>query len=80
MKQWSAPSKEGSFSDTEYLGNPSVIKDRQSPSEGSPGYYDDVNIAYPTNEVAVDLYMVPAFQGMSGQGANQSTMRPIGSV
>lgn len=28
----------------------------------------------------VDLYMVPDFQGQSGQGANQSTNRPKGST
>lgn len=28
----------------------------------------------------VELLMVPDFQGMSGQGANQSTMRPKGST
>lgn len=28
----------------------------------------------------VELYMVPDFQGMSGQGANQSTSRPKGST
>ncbi len=27
-----------------------------------------------------DIYMVPDFQGMSGQGANQSTDRPMGST
>lgn len=27
-----------------------------------------------------DIYMVPDFQGMSGQGANQSTHRPMGST
>lgn len=28
----------------------------------------------------VDLFMVPDFQGASGQGANQSTDRPKGST
>ena len=28
----------------------------------------------------VEMYMVPDFQGMSGQGANQSTDRPKGST
>jgi hypothetical protein len=27
-----------------------------------------------------DIYMVPDFQGASGQGANQSTDRPMGST
>lgn len=28
----------------------------------------------------VEVYMVPDFQGMSGEGANQSTDRPKGST
>lgn len=32
------------------------------------------------NDPMVELYMVPDFQGMSGQGANQSTSRPKGST
>lgn len=41
---------------------------------------DDGNIAdqHPTDPVNVRY--VPAFQGMSGQGNNQSTDRPKGSV
>lgn len=70
----------GGYSDSEWLGNPANIKDRQSPSEGSNGYFGGGNIAYPENEVEADIYMVPDFQEASGQGANQSTMRPIGSV
>lgn len=29
---------------------------------------------------SADIHMVPDFQGMSGQGANQSTDRPMGST
>lgn len=70
----------GGYTDNGWLGNPAIPKDRQTPSEGSPFYHDPVNIAYPDNEPEADIYMVPDFQGQSGQGANQSTMRPIGSV
>jgi len=69
----------GGYSDDFWLGNPSKPEDRQF-SSTSPGYHDPVNIAYPDNEPEADIYMVPDFQGASGQGANQSTMRPIGSV
>lgn len=32
------------------------------------------------HDPAVDLYMVPDFQGMSGQPNNQTTLRPQGST
>lgn len=32
------------------------------------------------HDTEVELLMVPDFMGQSGQGANQSTLRPIGSV
>lgn len=70
----------GGYSDSEYLGNPANIKDRQWADAGSNGYYGGDNIAYPEYEVEADIYMVPDFQEQSGQGANQSTLRPIGSV
>jgi hypothetical protein len=70
----------GGYTDTEWLGNPNVMADRQFASAGGIGYFDDVNITYPYNDPEADLYMVPNFQGASGQGANQSTLRPIGSV
>lgn len=78
------PTKEfgsaGSYSDTKYMGNPSNIKDRQFASAGAPGYNGGDNISDDMPGPDVDLYMVPDFQGKSGQGDNQSTMRPIGSV
>ena len=70
----------GSFNDSEWLGDPSKAENRQFASSGGPGYFGGGNIAYPENEPEADIYMVPDFQGASGQGANQSTMRPIGSV
>jgi hypothetical protein len=70
----------GGYSDTAWLGNPAVMADRQFASSGGTDYFDDVNITYPLNEIEADIYMVPNFQGQSGQGANQSTLRPIGSV
>jgi hypothetical protein len=70
----------GGYSDTDWLGNPANIKDRQFASEGGKAYNDPVNIAWPVNEVEADIYMVPDFQEASGQGANQSTLRPIGST
>jgi hypothetical protein len=70
----------GGYSDSDWLGNPNDMADRQFASHGSPCYHDPVNIAWPANEVEADIYMVPDFQGQSGQGANQSTLRPIGSV
>lgn len=70
----------GGYSDDFWLGNPSVMANRQFASAGAPGYHDPVNITYPDNDPEADIYMVPDFQGQSGQGANQSTMRPIGSV
>lgn len=70
----------GGYSDSFWLGNPENMADRQYSSHGSPGYCDPVNITWPENEVEADIYMVPDFQGQSGQGANQSTLRPIGSV
>lgn len=41
---------------------------------------DDGNIAGPKEVSAVAVRMVPDFQGMSGEGNNQSTDRPKGSV
>ncbi len=70
----------GGYSDSEWMGDPNNIKDRQWADHGSKGYHDPVNIAWPANEVEADIYMVPDFQGASGQGANQSTLRPIGSA
>jgi hypothetical protein len=69
----------GGYSDSFWLGDPSNAADRQW-SSTSPGYHDEVNIAYPANDPTADIYMVPDFQGMSGQGNNQSTSRPMGSV
>jgi hypothetical protein len=65
---------------THFMGDPSDPKNRQWADAGSPGYHDDVNIAYPANEVSADVYMVPSFQGKSGQPDNQSTNRPMGSI
>lgn len=70
--------KMAGFSDTKYLGNPARPEDRQF-SSTSPGYDDEVNIADKKSGPTADIYMVPDFQGMSGQGANQSTDRPKGS-
>jgi hypothetical protein len=70
----------GGYDDYTWLGDPSNIRDRQWADHGGPGYFGGENIAWPENEVEADIYMVPDFQGASGQGANQSTMRPIGSV
>lgn len=69
----------GGYSDSAWLGDPNNIKDRQFAST-SPAYHGGGNIAWPDNEVEADIYMVPDFQGQSGQGANQSTLRPIGST
>lgn len=41
---------------------------------------NDGNIAGPKPTPAPSVRMVPSFMGMSGQGANQSTDRPEGSV
>jgi hypothetical protein len=70
----------GGYTDNFWMGNPANIKDRQWADAGSQGYHDEVNMAYPDNDTEADIYMVPNFQGQSGQGANQSTLRPIGSV
>lgn len=70
----------GGYEDNTYLGNPSNIKDRQWADHGGVGYFGGDNIAWPENEVDAEIYMVPNFQEQSGQGANQSTLRPIGSV
>jgi hypothetical protein len=40
----------------------------------------DVGGNLSSHDPSVDLFMVPDFQGMSGQGANQSTDRPKGST
>jgi hypothetical protein len=78
----SSPNKgwKGGYSDTEYLGNPADIKDRQFASSGSRGYDTPGDIGNDQPGPDADIYMVPDFQGMSGQGANQSTSRPIGST
>jgi hypothetical protein len=70
----------GGYSDSDWLGDPSQAKDRQFASEGSKAYHDEINIAWPDNEVEAEIYMVPNFMDQSGQGANQSTLRPIWSV
>ena len=70
----------GGYSDSDWLGNPASMADRQFASSGASCYHDPVNIAYPANEVEAEIFMVPDFQEQSGQGANQSTLRPIGSV
>jgi|SRR5271165_4189302 len=70
----------GGYSDTDWLGDPSKMADRQFASSGGPGYFGGDNIVYPENDPEADIYMVPDFQEQSGQGANQSTLRPIGSV
>lgn len=70
----------GGYSDSEWMGNPGNIKDRQWADHGGPGYFGGGNIAWPDNEVDAELYMVPNFMEQSGQGANQSTLRPIGSI
>lgn len=41
---------------------------------------DDGNVADQKPLEAVSVRMVPDFQGMSGEGNNQSTDRPKGSV
>lgn len=41
---------------------------------------NDGNIAGPKAIESVNVRMVPDFQGMSGEGNNQSTDRPKGSV
>ena len=70
----------GGYSDSGWMGNPAIMADRQFASAGAPYYHDEVNIAYPCNDPEAEIYMVPDFQEQSGQGANQSTLRPIGSV
>src|SRR5271167_1356739 len=70
----------GGYSDSDWLGDPSNIKDRQWADHGGKGYFGGDNIVYPQNDPEAELYMVPNFQEQSGQGANQSTLRPIGSV
>ena len=70
----------GSFSDSEWLGNPSIASNRQYSSMGTPGYYGGDNIVADEPGPTADIYMVPDFQGMSGQGNNQSTDRPKGSI
>lgn len=65
---------------THFMGDPADPKNRQWADHGGEGYHDSVNIAYPENEVRADIYMVPDFQGMSGQPANQTTLRPPGST
>jgi hypothetical protein len=52
-------------------------KKDQSPP---PYTANDGNIAENKPGPDADLHMVPAFMGMSGQGNNQSTDRPKGSV
>jgi hypothetical protein len=69
----------GGYSDSGWLGDPADPKCRQY-SSTSPFYYGGCNIAWPDNDPDAELYMVPDFMEQSGQGANQSTLRPIGSV
>jgi hypothetical protein len=71
--------KSGGFSDSKYLGNPAKMADRQFASSGAPGYDTPGDIANDMPGPTADIYMVPDFQGQSGQGANQSTDRPMGS-
>jgi hypothetical protein len=75
MGEW-----KGGYSDDKWLGNTADPKARQFASEGAGGYFGGCNIAYPQNDPDAELYMVPDFMEQSGQGANQSTLRPIGSV
>ena len=63
-----------------FLGNPHNEKDRQWADAGGEGYHGGGNIVYPSSDPTADIFMVPDFQGESGQGSNQSTHRPIGSV
>jgi hypothetical protein len=69
----------GGYSDSIYMGDPANPKDRQW-SSTSPGYDTPGDVANDQPGPTADIYMVPDFQGQSGQGANQSTMRPIGSA
>jgi hypothetical protein len=59
----------GTFSDTHYMG-------KQRP-DTAPGYHGGGNLF---TDPTADIYMVPDFQGESGQGNNQSTDRPMGST
>jgi len=70
----------GGYSDSFWLGNPSKAEDRQFASSGGEGYDTPGDVANDMPGPSADIYMVPDFQGQSGQGANQSTMRPIGSA
>lgn len=72
--------KQATFSDNKYLGNPSKLEDRQFASSGGDFVGDGVNIADDAGGPTADIYYVPDFMGMSGQGANQSTDRPKGSA
>lgn len=54
----------------------------QTKEDQAPPVYTapDGNIAGPHPTDPVNVRYVPAFQGMSGEGNNQSTDRPKGSV
>lgn len=69
----------GSFSDSRYLGNPSIPSNRQFASAGASEAASG-NIADEAPGPDADVYMVPSFMGMSGQPNNQSTDRPKGST
>jgi hypothetical protein len=50
----------------------------RSCQEAPKDQYEGGNLS--GHDPMVDLFMVPDFQGMSGQGNNQSTDRPKGST
>lgn len=70
----------GGYSDSDWMGDPSQAANRQFASAGSPAYHDDVNVAWPANDITVQEYKVPSFQDRSGTPDNQDTSRPKGSV
>ena len=56
-----------------HMAGATAVRDQWAPKEQNAGG----NLS--GHDPEVELLMVPDFQGMSGQGANQSTMRPKGS-
>ena len=70
----------GSFSDNKYLGDPSSIRDRQYASEGAAGRLTPGDVGDSNPGPTADIYMIPDFMGMSGEGANQSTDRGKGTT
>lgn len=61
--------------------SPSMGDSTGKSKQWAPPYTaDDGNIADEHPLDAVNVRMVPDFQGMSGEGANQNTDRPKGSV